>query len=208
MHHVYSITHPSVPESYTGVTQSLELCEYFHRISSPITDFVLEHGGWDSWSFSIVSSHELIKDARSAQVLGTLNRFDCNVPTIYKIWSPLSPEVYVGQTCDFQSRRVSHFLACLQDEPRKQKVYECIRASGDWRAWHMDPVCEYPDCRDTFELCRLERYWWKKLGATLNSNKPGSHSFKWLGSDEEFEECVRTGAPRSHLRIKEVSLDI
>lgn len=199
MHYVYNILcrDLSISTQYSGVTQDMELCEYFHRESSSVSDFINQSGGWDNWYFVVLSTHEFIKDAR--KLINPVPKLS----TIYRIYSKDSHEQYIGQTDDFESRRVSHFLSCQMGVGGK--LYSHIRLT-DWKQWKMEIVKQYPYCENKFELCRLEWYWWNKLGGSLNSIKPGSHSFKWLGSDEDFEKSVDNGESRTSFKIKEISI--
>jgi hypothetical protein len=114
------------------------------------------------------------------------------IPTIYTISHVTLPDLYVGQTIDFDSRRDGHFY---KSRTGTQKLYTFLREHGHWHEWEMKRLREYPDATP-LELDRLEWYWYKKLGATLNTAVPGHRNGVYRGSDEEFERVISSGAPR------------
>jgi hypothetical protein len=102
------------------------------------------------------------------------------------------PDLYVGQTINFDARRDAHFF---KSRTGTQKVYTFIRENGNWYEWEMKRLREYPNA-SPLELDRLEWYWYKRLGATLNTAVPGHRTGIYRGSDEEFERVVASGEPR------------
>ena len=145
--------------------------------------------------------------------VGSLNIYDkpINLPTIYKICcKDLSiPDQYIGQTINFDNRRVSHFISCVWKDKHNTYLYDFIRDHGGWTNWKMSIIKQYPYCDGKYELERLEWYWWITLGGSLNSNKPGSFKDKYRGSDASFEECISLNKIRGdQFTIKEISLDI
>ncbi len=128
------------------------------------------------------------------------------VPTIYTIRckDPSVTDLYVGQTVNFESRRDSHFIASLY---KTNKLYEFIRNHGGWSNWKMERVREYPHCVDKVELDRLEWYWWNKLGATLNSLKPGNPRER-KDHMENYEQMVVENLPRETFFGRTISLDV
>jgi len=156
-----------------------------------------------------LESYETIEDAKCAKIPGTLNGLIKDypkVPTIYKISHPNYKELYVGQTIDFDSRRDNHFF---KSRTANQKVYQFIKDHGDWDEWKMERIKEYPDATPD-ELDRLERYWWRRLGAKLNTTTPGTNVWRYRGSDQEFEERVSEGLPRDskEFSVQEVYIDM
>ena len=234
MYHIYSIESPETPETYVGITRDLENTIYHHETCSEDSGFYLygfirHYGGWKNFYVRHVSTHDTYDEAVFNKVPGILNMshetfFDefkkvletlnipfkqHDVPTIYKIFcqDPLIPQVYVGQTMNFDKRRDSHFYSTLIYE-NDLRLYEFIRSHGGWRNWKMVIVKQYPLMTTKQNLDRLEWYWWKTLGGELNSMKPGTHRSKWKGCDEEFEESVCLGLNLEKFSIKEISLDI
>jgi phage-related protein len=214
MYHIYSIESHETPETYVGITRHPELTLYYHETcseycSSNLYTFIRSHGGWKNFFMRHVSTHETYEDAKNKKLFGSLNEDMMNVPTIYKIFcrDPSIPQVYVGQTINFECRRFSHMMS-LEFYKSSIKLYEFMRTHGGWSNWYMIPVRQYPLETSKQTLDRLEWYWWKTLGGALNSVVPGSHRSKWKGSDEEFEESVCLSLNLEKFSIKEISLDI
>ena len=230
MFYVYSIESYVTSYTYVGVTRDLCSIIYHHETCSDDSGFYLygfirHYGGWKNFYVRHVSTHDTYEEAVSNKVPGKLNmshdefkkvlenlnipfKHD-DVPTIYKIFcqDPSIPQVYVGQTMNFDKRRDSHFYSTLIYE-NVVRLYEFIRTHGGWKNWKMVIVKQYPLTTTKQNLDRLEWYWWKTLGGELNSMKPGSHRSKWKGSDEEFEDSVCSCLNLEKFSIKEISLDI
>lgn len=223
-HHIYSIESSTTPETYVGITRDLDLIEYHHKeciedSPSYLYAFIRYHGGWKNFFIRHVSSHDTYEEARDKKVSGSLNVYDRSidrhVSTIYKIFcrDPAITDIYVGQTINFDSRRYSHGVSSMYKHLR---LYEFIRSHGGWKNWKMVRVREYPNCKDKFELDRLEWYWWFKLGATLNSLVPGrvcnfeksKYKEKLFEKTEEYERMVVDDVPRKNFFINTISLEI
>jgi predicted GIY-YIG superfamily endonuclease len=86
---------------------------------------------------------------------------------IYKIQciDPNITDVYIGQTVHFEQRVIAH---CEDLQVKDTKVYSFINAHGGIHNWTFTILGKY-----NIEPNRLEWYWWKKYGATLNSVTPG-----------------------------------
>lgn len=207
-----------IHDTYVGITRDIKLSTYYHEECSHdgnqyLYTFIRSHGSWSNWNLFIFSSHETYEDAKNKKIPGTLNIYDrLNVSTIYKIVCKDSTihEQYIGQTINFDNRRCSHFISCAWGKQDTSiKLYDFIRRHGGWFNWKMSIIRCYPYCDNKNDLDRLEWYWWKTLGGTLNSKKPGSFNINYRGSDEEFEKCVYLNIIRGdHFTIKEISLDI
>jgi len=203
----------NVQGAYTGITRDLELADYHHRECSLDSQryfykFVREHGGWDNWVLFPCLEYETYEKAKSQKLVGSLNIYESvpNVPTIYTIRcrDPTVTDFYVGQTVNFESRRDSHFAASLH---KPLKLYEFIRANGGWSNWKMERVKEYPHCTSKTELDRLEWYWWNRLGATLNSVRPGNPKESKEHMDT-YEQMVVENLPRETFFGRTISLDV
>jgi len=205
-----------VTDTYTGITRDIELTIYFHKddTTSYLYEFINSHGGWINWSFILdPKSYDTLEEAKNNKISGSLNIIynTSSVATIYKIYSKDQSihDQYIGQTINFENRKFSHFYTtCWGQTKNKNKLYEFIRSHGGWTNWKMEIIKRYPYCLNKYELERLEWYWWKTLGGTLNSVNPGSNKNKYKNSDEEFEGCVSIGNSREKFSIKEISLDI
>jgi hypothetical protein len=215
-YHIYSIESSLNSDTYVGITRYLDLVRYYHESCSEYGEshlhtFIRSHGGWKNFYVRHVSTHDTYEDAKNKKVFGSLNDSNSinHVPTIYKIFcrDPKVPQLYVGQTINFENRMFSHFMS-LHFHESDLKLYEFIRSHGGWGNWKMVIVKQYPLMTTKQNLDRLEWYWWKTLGGELNSMKPGTHRSKWKGCDEEFEESVCLGLNLEKFSIKEINLDI
>ena len=79
-------------------------------------------------------------------------------------------EIYIGSTTDFIKRRSIHKSDC-NNLANYTKVYEFIRANGDWKNWEM-VIIEYYNANDFRDLTRKEREWYDRLKPSLNSYRP------------------------------------
>ena len=222
-YHIYSVKSrdPSIPDEYVGITLDIDLTRYHHEEcsedgSSYLYRFIRSHGGWKNFFIISTSTHDTYEEAKDKKVRGSLNVYEPSiepVPTIYKIFcrDPTITETYVGQTINFDSRRDSHYIASTY---RDLKVYEFIRSHGGWSNWKMVRIREYPHCTDKKELDRLEWYWWFRLGATLNSIKPGQKcdfekfKEKLIDKTEQYEQMVINDVPRKNFFFNSISLEI
>ena len=204
---------PKVQGAYSGVTRDLEMSNHHHRECSLdgqryFYRYVRENGGWDKWLIFPCSIHDTYEEAKARKIPGSLNVYETvpNVPTIYTIRcrDPNVTDFYVGQTVNFESRRDAHFVSSLH---KSLKLYDCIRENGGWSNWKMERVREYPHCVDKTELDRLEWYWWNKLGATLNSVRPGNPKER-KDRMESYEQMVVENSPRETFFGRTISLDV
>jgi len=87
-------------------------------------------------------------------------------------------DCYVGHTTSFKHRKAQHKNCCGNEKSKRYnlKVYQIIRANGDWENWSMVEIEKYP-CKDNNEACARERFWFEKLKANLNSCVP-NRTFK------------------------------
>jgi hypothetical protein len=82
---------------------------------------------------------------------------------------------------------------------KTNKLYDFIREHGGWSNWKMERIREYPHC--------VEWYWWNRLGATLNSLKPGNPREK-KDRMETYEQMVVENMPRENFFGRTISLDV
>jgi hypothetical protein len=91
---------------------------------------------------------------------------------IYKIvCNDLSiTECYVGHTTDFARRKSCHKNACTNEKHKMYdlKIYKAIRENGGWENWCMITIEKYP-CKDVYEACARERYYYEQLNSNLNA---------------------------------------
>lgn len=99
------------------------------------------------------------------------NDIDYSKTIIYKIvCNDLNiTDCYVGQTTNFSKRKAQH--KCDYNHGSILKVYEMIRSNGGWDNWVMIMINEY-NCKDKLEASKLEREWYEKLNAKLNTQCP------------------------------------
>ena len=85
----------------------------------------------------------------------------------------LVTDVYVGHTTDFIKRKCQHKGNCNNEKIKeyKYKIYQIIRANGNWDNWDMIEIEKYP-CNDGNEARARERYWYETLNANMNIKVP------------------------------------
>ena len=96
---------------------------------------------------------------------GTIYKISCKDESI--------TDCYVGSTISHLKRKSFHKANC-NDETRKEynyPVYRFIRDNGGIDNWEFVLLEDYP-CRNKRQLNIRERFWFEKLGATLNSHSP------------------------------------
>ena len=83
------------------------------------------------------------------------------------------PDIYIGHTTDFISRKATHKNVSNGLGLRKSnsKIYETIRNNGSWNNWEMIEIEKYP-CKDGNEARARERHYYELLNANLNSVCP------------------------------------
>jgi hypothetical protein len=115
---------------------------------------------------------------------------------IYKIvYNDLSvKDSYVGHTTDFVRRKQSHKDRCTNEKDKKHnlKIYKIIRENEGWTNWCMITIEKYP-CKDVFEACIRERYYYEQLNSSLNMKFPQRNAkeyskFYELSNKEEIKE--------------------
>ena len=94
-------------------------------------------------------------------------------------------ELYVGSTTDFPKRKSQHKSSCNNNNNKEfnRKLYEMIRANGNWDNWAMLEIEKFP-CNDSNEARTRERYWYEQLNAQLNMIKP-------IITKEELKEYLK-----------------
>ena len=82
-------------------------------------------------------------------------------------------DCYIGSTTDFTARKCCHKSICINqnDKNHNFNVYKFIRENGNWNNWSMILIENFP-CKNKREAEARERYWYEKLNATLNSQRP------------------------------------
>jgi hypothetical protein len=82
-------------------------------------------------------------------------------------------DCYVGHTTEFRKRKAAHKSDCnnIKSKNYNYNVYKFIRENGGWENWTMVMIQRYP-CDDALEAGKRERYWFKRLNATLNTYIP------------------------------------
>ena len=80
---------------------------------------------------------------------------------------------YVGRTTNFEQRMKSHRANCSSNmyDLRELKLYKTINQYGGWTNWKMERL-ETITCEDKEAEVKREEYWYKLLGADLNTIRP------------------------------------
>jgi hypothetical protein len=97
-------------------------------------------------------------------------------------------ECYVGHTTNFIKRKNYHKISCNNPNDKNHynnKVYQFIRNSGGWDNWSIIPVEEFP-CENVIQAIIRERYWYEKINATLNTDKPHRNSREYYEDNKEI----------------------
>jgi hypothetical protein len=101
-------------------------------------------------------------------------------------------DLYVGHTTNFTERKRTHKKSCNNKNSKQYnfKVYQIIRANGDWNNWSMIEIEKYP-CNDFNEASARERYWYEELQAKLNTCVP-NRSKKEYRKENKNKIAVQT----------------
>ena len=93
---------------------------------------------------------------------------------------------YGGSTTNWKKRDTYHRIRCsdLNDPKSNYKVYQYIREHGDYDNWEMVLV-ETVEVESKQELRKIEAYWIKFTGATLNQIIPGRTPKEYLEQNKE-----------------------
>lgn len=94
-------------------------------------------------------------------------------------------DCYIGHTTDLVRRRNCHKSDCKNENQKNfnAHVYVFIRQNGGWENWSLIPIEEYP-CENVIQATIRERYWYKELKATLNSNIPSRTKQEWTENNK------------------------
>jgi hypothetical protein len=107
---------------------------------------------------------------------------------IYKIvCNDLSiTDCYVGHTTDFVRRKMSHKNTCKNEKHKMYdtKIYKVIRENGGWENWSMFEIEKFP-CKDVFEACVRERYYYEQLNSNLNAQFPQRNKKEYRDMNKE-----------------------
>ena len=108
---------------------------------------------------------------------------------IYKIRCDDVPEIYVGSTTNFNKRKGHHKYDCNNENSKTYnlKVYQFIRDYGGWENWKMD-IIDVCNLETKEQKLTLEREWYEKLGATLNSEVPGRTRTEWCELNKNYNK--------------------
>ena len=70
--------------------------------------------------------------------------------TIYKLFHPVHPEIYIGSTLSFRQRKIQHKHDCnTETGPYYDlRLYRYIREHGGWNQWKFMIIKEVPDDSD------------------------------------------------------------
>ena len=83
------------------------------------------------------------------------------------------PDVYVGFTTNFASRKWHHKSSCNNSNSRQYdyKIYKFIRDNGGWENFSIVQIEKF-EFDDKLEMRARERYWYEQLNSTLNTKYP------------------------------------
>jgi hypothetical protein len=102
---------------------------------------------------------------------------------------PNIPDEYVGSTTNFKNRKATHKRNCKNSNriEYNYKVYQFIRANGNWFNWTMVQIEPYP-CNSNREAEAREEYWRKELKSTLNMIKAFTTKEERLDKQKEYQK--------------------
>jgi group I intron endonuclease len=107
---------------------------------------------------------------------------------IYKIFckDESITECYVGSTTDLNKRIGRHKSNCniKTSTCYNIRLYKYIRDHGNFDNWNFEILEDYP-CRNKESLVKRERYWFEKLGTTLNSCYPERNEKEWKQTNKK-----------------------
>ena len=123
---------------------------------------------------------------------------DYNKANIYKLCCKdiKIKDIYVGSTCNFTRRKCQHKSDCNNEKNKSYNVnvYRFIRENGNWSNWDMVLV-EEVSCENKKQLCKIEREYIEKLGATLNKNVPSrtkkEYQKEWRKNSKKYSKEYR-----------------
>jgi hypothetical protein len=120
---------------------------------------------------------------------------------IYKIvCNDLSiTDCYVGHTIDFVRRKSSHKNSCTHEKDKNYnlKICKIIRENEGWTNWSMLTIEKYP-CKDVFEACIREKYYYEQLHSTLNTRFPQRNEKEYRDMNKEKKNEYRISYDLSH----------
>lgn len=96
--------------------------------------------------------------------------------------------VYVGSTSNFYNRKCNHKHHCNNPNSDKYNfnIYKYIRENGGWDNWDVIEI-EKIKCNSKLEAIQRERYWYERLNAKLNTNKPNrTHKEYYHDNSEKY----------------------
>jgi len=99
-----------------------------------------------------------------------VNKFHNSV--IYKICSKDSAKshvFYIGATTNLLLRKSQHFYSCRNDKFKTRKLYEFMRANGNFEAFNFIELGKHK-CENRKELNNIEQEYLKMFKPLLNSN--------------------------------------
>lgn len=119
---------------------------------------------------------------------------DYSKTIIYKLVckDPAVTDLYVERTTNFVKRKNLHKSVCQNSKSNSHNfyVYQFIRKNGGFNNWDMIKV-KRVNCKDKLEASKRERYWFEKLGATLNKNIP-SRTMSEYNDKYKKDNCEKT----------------
>jgi hypothetical protein len=99
-------------------------------------------------------------------------------------------DCYVGHTTNFKQRKNCHRIACNYKGRRSYnyKIYQTMRDNGGRDNWDIIEIEKYP-CKDFYEACTRERYWYETLKPNLNMSCPIIYKEEKLQKKKEYYEA-------------------
>ena len=106
---------------------------------------------------------------------------------VYKIWSPMSEEFYVGSSTQPLHKRLhQHRNACNNKSLWNMKLYQLMREIGKDN-FFIELVEEYP-CNEKSELCKREGQIIRELKPTLNFRIAGRTTDEYYEDTKEHQQ--------------------
>ena len=99
---------------------------------------------------------------------------DYSNTVIYKLYCKDEnvKDFYIGYTTNIKGRMKVHKSVCLFDyhKSHNQKTYRIIRENGGWDNWKYEIIESYK-CNNKEEAKERERYYFRELKPSMNTNK-------------------------------------
>jgi hypothetical protein len=115
-----------------------------------------------------------------------MNKYNNSIIYIIKCKNKDIEDTYIGSTIDFKNRKRQHHEICYNENSEKfnYKLYKCIRENGGWDNFEMKEMIQ-TNCKDKYELLKLEGYYIKLYEPSLNKQIAGRTMEEWRNDNKE-----------------------